>query len=746
MDSNIVPNCASTSGDHQQCACVTPSGQEYQRQHPALPDTWSQNEANFNKAMTLTEGAVVFQNACYTANSRAEVLTNIFTNETDHIKKLYAQCFNGSNDLISNACAIIDSNPKDVGTWSKSKIDAGFKFKIMGVELAMTKVAQYPDINENSKNEIMSIARAVITMLIKFNDMLLTFSMVESTKLAVAAGALTSDVEALWRYMSDENSEPLNPMQRLYQIVIERARKLEYSRYKNSFMRRVVTKDGFITNAWEHVAKFDEFIYGLTKIPDSEIYSLTTKTRDIMENVACLIAKRLESQVPWIEPDRHVFAFSNGCYLAKIEYFIKFSKEAPPMMPDGQECPTACKYHDVPIDINWLRYPDPMSIPTPIMSHIMDTQCLSPDVKRVYFSMLGRSIYELNEMDNWQVFLFVKGNAETGKSTLLKFIASFYGIEDVGILSNNIEATFGASMIADKFVVVGDDLGENLSLDQQLFQNMCSGNDVSLPRKNTSALTIRWKAQLLLSGNVVPGYKDNAGSFSRRLLIVHYSKVVRHVDPTLPNRLKNEIGAAIIKCNRCYRNMIRRLSSMFEDPINPTTFWDAIPEQFRTQRRNIMQCANAFMSFFNSGVLVFGRSLYMKKRVFVENLMNHCQANGIPKPRFQPVQYEGSFAIMELEMTHTRQKRKYPNTPGGVEMTDIWILGCDLATTESIASATADSIRVAEAVDTGQATAVAPVTEVAAVFRQSHKRPIACLTNTTMTSDSPSLPQRPRLL
>jgi hypothetical protein len=330
------------------------------------------------------------------------------------------------------------------------------------------------------------------------------------------------------------------------------------------------------------------------------------------------------------------------------------------------------------------------------MDHIMNTQQLGADVKRVYFAMLGRAIYDLGEMDNWQVFLFVKGAAETGKSTLLKFVSSFYNTEDIGVLCNNIESTFGASMISEKFIVIGDDLGENFSLDQQLFQNMSSGNDVSLPQKNKKALVFKWITQLLLSGNVLPDYKDNYGSFSRRLLIVHYSKPVRHVDPTIPEQLKDEMGAAIVKCNRAYRNMVRRFHWLLTRAVPRVTFWDAVPEEFRIQKRNVMQCANSFMSFLSSGALVYGPSLYMPKDMFASQLMAHCQSNGIPRPRFQPTQYEGPFNIMGLTLTQSRQKRTYPSTAGGRQMTEVWVLGCDMATAAALAGATADTIRAAE--------------------------------------------------
>ena len=122
-----------------------------------------------------------------------------------------------------------------------------------------------------------------------------------------------------------------------------------------------------------------------------------------------------------------------------------------------------------------------------------------------------------------------QGLGDTGKSTLLKFVSTFYNPEDVGVLADNIEEKFGASMLAGKFIVIGDDLGEKFSMNQQLFQNMASGNFVSMPKKGDDAVVAEWVTQFLLSGNELPDYKDKSGSFSRRLIIIHYSKHPRRI-------------------------------------------------------------------------------------------------------------------------------------------------------------------------------------------------------------------------
>ena len=66
------------------------------------------------------------------------------------------------------------------------------------------------------------------------------------------------------------------------------------------------------------------------------------------------------------------------------------------------------------------------------------------------YALLGRLLYEVGQRDNWQVLLFVKGMAGSGKSTIAKLIRNCYPSHLVGTLGSKMEETFGLSAIADK--------------------------------------------------------------------------------------------------------------------------------------------------------------------------------------------------------------------------------------------------------------------------------------------------------
>jgi len=693
--------------------------------------------------------------------TQSDILAAASTDAAALIASLHTQCFGaidappGPINLVERGMRIIDKTWDEILNMDQQSVSILFHAKITALQYAITYIKRDEKMPEQTKVQIFSASKATSNMLTNMDCTICALLTAERCVQTSMNGGFKSDKDASWRYIDcpasgkegkegkEDEEGKMNAVQLLYRIALEEAFRLKYARYKDGFMRRIVTADGGVTTAWERVCSFKEFVYGLTEMPNGQIQQLTSKSANIMDNVADLLSKKREAHVPWITPDRHVFSFANGVYLAKDELFIPYVRTGPPVQPGGKACPTACSHHDVKFDIRWvLDTPDWYNIPTPLVDKIMDTQELPIEVKRWYYVMLGRALYDLGELDNWQIILYILGMGESGKSTLLKFFASFYNFEDVGILSDNIEGLFGASMLVGKFVIIGDDLGEKFSLNQQLFQNIVSGNFVSLAQKNRDALVLLWKTQLLLSGNVIPDYRDNAASFSRRLLVINYAKIPRRPDPTLLNRLKVETAAMITKCNRAYRNMVRRVEAAAADPVNPLGLWDILPEEFMTQRRNVAQCANSLMSFMNSGKLVFGRSLYMPRELFLAQFKQHCQSTGMPMTRFTPPNFTGPFSAMDLTMTSTRTTRLYPRGPNGQMMSEIYIDGVDLATATAISESSRDLTEIAsqaaEAAAAFAAARVNPYAAAAVASSSRFKRSLAA----TSPSDQSSPPRK----
>lgn len=499
---------------------------------------------------------------------------------------------------------------------------------------------------------------------------------------------------------TDMDYEYYNKNGLAYKFVADEIARMGYRRYGDSLMRRVITKEGLLTNAWKRQCTILEFIKELSASSDPEnakIFPIFVGAGGMFEQVAKIFTYTREQRIPWVKPDRHVFAFQNGCYLAKDNVFIPFNKHYLPKMPDGTDIPTACKYHDYFFDPAWLDpEKDWWNIPTPMMDQIMKSQRWCEDVQRVYYAMNGRMIYNVGEMDNWQVFLFALGTAETGKSTMGQFISTFYEPEDVGTIANNIETVFGLSSVASNFIALADDIGESFTLDQMTFQSMASGNTVSLAIKNAKEpLVQKWTTQCMFNGNIYPGFKDNAGSVSRRLLTMNYDFPLLQPDPELSGKLAKEIAAAICKCNLAYRNMVRRVKQVISAG---GTFWSAIPQQFELEKFNAAANTNAVANFLRSGKLIYGTfesGICIPMEVFRAAFNTHCTDTSMQKPKWVRTTYMAHFRLMGLTVSYHKSTKKYPR-PDGPDVEDFWIHGCDLATHANNALINAGSMTAAE--------------------------------------------------
>ena len=159
----------------------------------------------------------------------------------------------------------------------------------------------------------------------------------------------------------------------------------------------------------------------------------------------------------------------------------------------------------------------------------MNHQGFDENVQKWMYILIGRLLYEVNELDQWQVMPFLKGQAGTGKSTITgKICKAFYEYTDVGMLSNNSEKQFGLSSFYNKLLFIAPEIKNDLKVDQAEMQGIISGEDVVVAEKHKTAQMVEWKVPGIIAGNEVPGWIDNAGSISRRIVVFQFDKKDHH--------------------------------------------------------------------------------------------------------------------------------------------------------------------------------------------------------------------------
>ena len=219
-----------------------------------------------------------------------------------------------------------------------------------------------------------------------------------------------------------------------------------------------------------------------------------------------------------------------------------------------------------------------------IKHHIKDEQ-----IYDIFNALIGRLFYPLKKYDNWQVMVFLIGSANTGKSTIIEIIQSFFYKRDIGSISSNSETTFGLQNLYDKRVVICPDIPHNIkkTLEASLLQSMVSGEQVNVPRKNLTALCVDFKAPMLWAGNYLPNYIDKSRSVSRRMATFKVNNEVKEKDTTLKQKIiENEIVALFIKFLTSYHKLRDKVKNItFEDwgrKLN-IDYFDKQMEEFRRE-------------------------------------------------------------------------------------------------------------------------------------------------------------------
>ena len=414
------------------------------------------------------------------------------------------------------------------------------------------------------------------------------------------------DSSAPTTFIPEGEESTMNDYQQVIIYVLGMLKSVNYKRYKNYVCKQIGN-----TRAWEKVEKIDVFVETLfDKYTNTEMWQKFTKTGTVRKSLIEHLQVCHDSQFPELKKNRHVFSFRNGLYVAKD---IDGSPRFYPYDSEEFRCldPTvvSAKYFD--IDYNDTEYGDWYDIPTPSLDTILDYQKFPRDVKECIMYFLGRMLYDVNEEEKWQVVMFLKGMASTGKGMICQIATYFYEDEDVGTLSDNPEKQFGLSAIYDKFCYIAPEITSKFSLGQADFQSMISGESVSIGRKFKTAESVRWKVPGIYAGNEPPGYHDNSGSIQRRLVTIPFPNQVKpeDIDTELPDKLRAEVPMILRKANEAYHHAV---SKFIRGGI-----WAHLPQLVKNTREEMALSTNALRHFLASPSIEYGEGKKIPRSVFI---------------------------------------------------------------------------------------------------------------------------------
>ena len=468
-----------------------------------------------------------------------------------------------------------------------------------------------------------------------------------------------------------KEDETTTPYQKVLLYLLSEAAKLGYRRYRDQCCVQIKN-----TRAWRPVKEIKDFVYDATQKEDNpEMWKNLTSRGTLVSDVVRHFTNCKDFQFSEIKKDRHMWSFRNGLLVGKDwdaqnnKYQIRYYDYRSPEFRELDPTLVSCKYFDLDFD-PYTHLDDWYDIPTPNMQRVLDYQLFEEDVCRWTYVFMGRLCFDVNEMDGWQVIPFLKGIARSGKSTLITKVArKFYECEDVATLSNNIEKKFGLQSIYKGFMFISPEIKGDLQLEQAEFQSLVSGEDVSVARKNETALSLQWRTPGILGGNEVPNWKDNSGSILRRLATWNFSRQVADADPHLDDKLEKEIPAILCKCLRAYLDYAQKYSDK--------DIWTVLPKYFKNVQSQVATVTNALQHFLCSEKLRFGKDFFIPQKIFVSQFNQHCRDNNLGSYKFNQDFYAGPFSARELEVKIVSQVYN-----GSAYTVQPFIMGVDLISSE----------------------------------------------------------------
>jgi hypothetical protein len=285
------------------------------------------------------------------------------------------------------------------------------------------------------------------------------------------------------------------------------------------------------------------------------------------------------------------------------------------------------------------------------LDEILTSQKFTPTEILYIYGLMGRMMHEVNSLDQWSLVIFFLGLAGTGKSTLLKLVASLYEMKDVGFLSNNMQDTFGLETLIDKLIALAMDVDDRFKLNQATFLSMACGEYVSVAIKHKPSKDIIWKSHLALAGNKFPSWQDQGGNIQRRLFTIEFINLILNYNTALFDQCLKEKDRMMKVWNMCYLY----LAKLYKDKaLKPHC-----PAKFTASEKRALAELNPLISFIENCCQIDNdmtqKTSITDYNIFLAIFRNYCRQNSIQPPKVNTTFLTGALSKWQIEIIDPNQ-------------------------------------------------------------------------------------------
>jgi hypothetical protein len=314
---------------------------------------------------------------------------------------------------------------------------------------------------------------------------------------------------------------------------------------------------------YENYMEFNDFI-NLIFCEGSKYYNLFRNSPMNFNNMIKYLEQMDDIELPFIRLNKYIISFKNGYINIEDLYDIKFINYED-LVIDNDTITSI--HYNFDFDLNLLDM-NMNDIKTPLFDKICNYHFEDEEILNIFYGMLGRLHYNTNKYDKFNCMVFIKGGANTGKSTTGNICMNNH--QNIGTISGKMEKTFGLQSLRNKNVIYNPDMNQNFveKVDKGDFQRLIEGSTLDIPVKNKPSINnYKWEIPLLFLGNYLPNYKDSSGAIPRRIAIFYMDKYLNSRDTSIEKRCIDEEGHLIlIKTLLSYRWLIEKYKNQtFED-------------------------------------------------------------------------------------------------------------------------------------------------------------------------------------
>ena len=471
------------------------------------------------------------------------------------------------------------------------------------------------------------------------------------------------------------------PHQKLLLSILKTLSIFGFKRYRENVMIPVVI-NGIYTYSWKKKCSIKEFVWQhINSHIHSENFENATNAKGNIQFVIEFLTQMTQHEFMDLQKERRIHAFRNGIYITSVmdergmftskSHLILFESQNPSSDPilkrmtEGGKV-AAC-FHDCVLPLS-------RDTANPITFEKISThQRWTEPVKSWFRAACGRMLHPIastpspSTLEKWQVFFLLIGIGNSGKSTTIdNVVYNFFDPEDVAYIQNNLEKQYGWSKCKGKYMWLAPEITGNFAdhCDQAQFQQVVEGGRLASAKKY-AVETIEFDPFDLpgmMGANETIEFKDNGESVSRRRVDFHFGQPIQHVDPNMPEKLKEELGHIIVRCNEEYLNKTKEVKSRI---------WDSLPEYFIELRKENAAQTNSLENFLQNGKIEFHPDYYIIQTEFQRLYKQYCKSNEITARTLKRDFYEGPFLKRNITVVRGIKLDPIENAP----KQGTWIFG-----------------------------------------------------------------------